>query len=177
MEDFNQLENKKDFRKMIWLIGGIIILALAVTACLLFTRGSKQSFDSKLQNHNTIAAAPTSDSNTTPPLFSKDISTWKSYYWPQKINTHYPSNWKLEEEMNNSGLISGLKIIPPTGILDDTIFIGGNSVRCSQILKYAENKCLKNKIQVPFYTNSRNPDVLSAFDLILQNTILTEEEK
>ena len=54
MEEFDQAENKKDFRRMIWLIGGIIALALVVTAFLLFARGSKQSFDSKLQENVSI---------------------------------------------------------------------------------------------------------------------------
>ena len=175
MEDFDQLENKKDFRKMILIIGGIILLALAVTALLLFVRGSKESFNSKLPNTNTPVSSTTS--GAVQPLFSKDITTWKSYYWPGKINTHYPSNWQLGEEMNKDGLVAGLKITPPTGNTDDQIFIGGTSANCSDILKYAKSKCLKNKIQVPFYTNSKNPEVLNAFDLILQNTILTEVEK
>jgi len=50
-------------------------------------------------------------------------------------------------------------------------------LKCSDVLKYSKNNCLKNKIQVPFYTNSKNEEVLNAFDLIYQNSVLLEEEK
>jgi len=175
MEDFDQLENKKAFRKMVLIIGGIILLAVATTAFLLFRKGSKETFDSETSNPGTLALPASSGGEK--PIFSGDIATWENYYWPGKVNTHYPSNWQFEEEIADNGLVVGLKITPPTDNAEDIIFIGGASAKCSDVLKYSKNECLKNKIQVPFYTDSKNQEVLSAFDLIFQNSILTEEEK
>ena len=159
---------------MFLIIGGIVLAAVVVTLFILFARGSKETFNPALSNPSLNPSPATGAAN---PLFSTDLSTWKSYYWPQKINTHYPSNWQLSEETNKAGQVAGLKITPPTSNPDDTIFVGGASVKCSNLSKYSKSKCLKDKIQIPFYTNSKNQDVLSAFDLILQNTILTEVVK
>jgi hypothetical protein len=174
MSNFDQLENKKDFKKAVLIISGIIILAVIVAIVLVLRKGSKETFNSSTLNSNTPTSPVASNGGS---IFSENIASWTSYYWPGKINTHYPSNWQLEEEKNNSGSIMGLKIVPPTGNSDDTIFIGGASVKCSTVLKYPKSACLRDKIQVPFYTNSQNQDVLAAFDLIFQNTILTEEQK
>ena len=149
MEDFDQSENKRDFGKMILIIGGVVLLAAVVSAFLLLKKGSKDTFNPEVQNPNTLVS-PTIPS-TEKPIFPKDITTWSDYYWPGKINTHYPSDWQLTEETNKDGLVVGMKITPPTGNADDVIFIGGASVKCSNVLKYSKNKCLKNKIQVPFY--------------------------
>jgi len=174
MEDFDQLENKRDFRKMILVIVGVVVVAGAITTFLLFKKGSKNTFDSDTQDPNVLNSELETKEKS---LFSKDITTWKNYYWPGKINTHYPSDWQLVEDINNDGLVVGLKITPLASNVEDVIFIGGDSIKCSDISKYSKNECLKNKIQIPFYTNSKNEDVLSAFDLIFQNTVLTEEEK
>lgn len=175
MENFNQLENKKAFRKMILIIGGIILLAVITTVFLLFRKGSKETFDSEISNPGALVS-PTA-SGGEKPLFSEDIATWKNYHWSGKLNTHYPSDWQFKEEIADNGLVVGLNIIPLTDSIEDVIFIGGVSAKCSDVLKYSKNECLKNKIQVPFYTNSKNQEVLAAFDLIFQNSILTEEEK
>ncbi len=173
MEDFEQLENKEEFRRMLFIIGGIVLVCVIVTAFLLFRKTSKVAVSPDASN--TVASSTTSAKPK--PLFSPDLSTWKNYYWPGKINTHYPSDWQLKEDTNKDGLIVGLEITPPTGIADDMIFIGGDSAKCSSVLKYSKNECLKNKIQVPFYTNSKNAEVSTALDLIFQNTILTEGQK
>lgn len=172
MENFDQEENKRAFKRMIIVIGSVVLVAVAVTAFLIFRKESKETFDADKINSDLIAQ------ETGPKeLFSKDTSTWKNYYWSGKINTHYPSDWELKEKIAENGIISGLEIIPNTGNIEDTIYVGGDAVKCSGIAKYAKNKCLKNTIQVPFYTNSQNPEVQSAFDLIIQNTILVDIEK
>jgi len=86
---------------------------------------------------------------------------------------------ELEEATGNKtkGEIVGLKLVPPTGDPKDEIIIGGRFVSCADAKKYSQNKCLKNKIQVPFYTDSQNTDILSAFDLIFQNALLVESLK
>jgi|GEM_PF-2340846 len=173
--EFDPKENRKDFKKMIFIIVGILVFAVAVTAFLLIRKGSKENFDLVKPNSESLTTSQIPDEKKS--LYSSDISTWKNYNWSGKVNTHFPSNWKIQEDINNVGLITGLEIIPPTENTEDTIFIGGDSVKCSNISKYTESKCLKNKIQVPFYTNSKNEEVLSAFNLIYQNTILTDEEK
>ncbi|MFZ2072647.1 MAG: hypothetical protein WA101_00255 [Minisyncoccia bacterium] len=174
MENSDQIENKVAFRKMLWVIGGIVLLAGIATAILLFRNGSKETFNPQVLNTNTSALQT---SLSEKPLFSEDVTTWANYYWPGKINTHYPNNWLLKEEITENGLVVGIKMIPATGNAEDTIFIGGSLIKCSDILKYSKNQCLKNKIQIPFYTNSTNQEVLNAFDLIFQNTVLTEIEK
>lgn len=173
MED-DQSENKTAFRKMILIIVGVVVLAALTTAFLIFRKGSKETFNPEASNQGALNSPATS---VEKPLFSKDITTWENYYWPGKINTHYPSNWQFVEEVNDDGVISGLKITPPTGNVDDAIFIGGDSLKCSDVLKYPKSRCLKDKVQIPFYTNSKNQEVLTAFDLIFQNTILNEIEK
>ena len=171
MDEFDQVENKKDFRKIIFIIIGVVVVAGGVTAFLLLKNGTKDTFNSDTENSN----IPNSQTLIKEkPLFSQDTKTWTNYYWPGKINTHYPSDWLAQEKMANDASVVGLSIIPPTGNAGDTIFIGGASVKCSDILKYSKNNCLKNKIQIPFYTNSKNEEVLNAFDLIYQNSVLLE---
>jgi hypothetical protein len=174
MED-DQLENKKDFRRMIFIIIGIVVLAGATTAFLLLRKGSKESFNQEGATQNALNSQTASTAEKA--LFSKDIATWTNYYWPGKVNTHYPSNWQVREKINKDGLIVGLEMVPPTGNAEDTIFIGGDSIKCSDAFKYLKSRCLKDGIQVPFYTNSKNQEVLAAFDLIFQNTIVNEIEK
>ena len=173
MDDFDELENKKNFKKMVFLIGGIVILAGVTTAFLIFKKGTNDTVKSDTQNSG-ISVLPTTENE---PLFSNDVSTWKNYYWAGKINTHYPSDWQLKEVIGSDGLVAGVEITPSTNNNEDLIFVGGNSVKCADVLKYSKNYCLKNKIQVPFYSNSKNQEVLSAFDLILQNSILIEDQK
>lgn len=174
-EDFDQLENKQSFKKMILIIGGIVLVSGALTTYLLLKKAANKSYNSETPSSNTVASSTATTS--IKPLYSADLATWKNYYWPGKINTHYPSDWKLQEVKNTDGFTIGLDIMPPTGLAEDTIFIGGDKVKCSSILKYSKNRCLKNKIQVPFYTSTKNPEVLSAFDIIYQNTILTDVVK
>ncbi|MBU0612178.1 hypothetical protein KKA39_01965 [Patescibacteria group bacterium] len=173
MED-DQLENKTAFRKMVLIIGGVVILAAVTTAFLIFRNGSKETFNPETSSQDALNSPTASEEKA---LFSEDITTWENYYWPGKINTHYPGDWQFAEEISKDGIISGLKIIPPTGDTKDIIFIGGDSVKCSDALKYAKSRCLKNNVQIPFYTSSENQEVLTAFDLIFQNTILNEIEK
>lgn len=174
-ENFDQLENKQSFKKMMIIIGSIVLVSGALTAYLLLKKAANKSYNSETPSSNVVASSTAIA--PVKPLYSADLATWKNYYWPGKINTHYPSDWKLAEVKNVDGFITGLDIISPTGIAEDTIFIAGDKVKCSSILKYPKNKCLKNKIQVPFYTSTKNPEVLSAFDLIYQNTILTDVVK
>jgi hypothetical protein len=171
MDEFDEIESKNNFRKMIFLIGGIIILAGVTTAFLIIKKGPKGVAPEEATVNSVL---PTTE---TKPLFSSDISTWKNYYWPGKINTHYPSDWQFKEEVGKDGLVAGLEIVPPTNNVEDTIFIGGDAIKCADALKYSKNNCLKDKVQVPFYSNTKNQEVLNAFDLIFQNTILTEEGK
>jgi len=173
MDEFDQVENKKDFRKIIFIIVGVIVVAGGVTAFLLFRKGSKDNFNSDTQNKSTQSV----QNNKEKQLLSQDLKTWKNYFWPGKINTHYPSDWIFRENIGKDGLVAGINIVPSTGNAEDTIFIGGELLKCSDVLKYSKNNCLKNKIQVPFYTNSKNEEVLNAFDLIYQNSVLLEEEK
>jgi hypothetical protein len=172
--EFNPKENKEDFRKMMFIIGGVILVAGLATAFIVLRKDSKQTFNLNKPVNLDNEVSPTAE---VKPIFSQDITTWKNYNWSGKINTHYPKNWQLKEVMNGTGVIIGLEIIPSTGNTDDTIFIGGDLVKCSTTTKYIKSSCLKNNIQMPFYTNSKNTEVLNAFDLIFQNSILTDEEK
>jgi hypothetical protein len=168
MEELEQIENKKAFRKIIYVIIGVILIAIVTTAFFIFRTGHKETFS---VNENNLSDTGKLGDKT---LYSSDTSTWKNYYWSGKINTHYPDNWVLKEKLGNSGVVESLEIIPPTEQASDTIFVGGD---CSGLSKYAKSKCMSNLIQVPFYTDSQNKEVLAAFDLILSNTILIDIEK
>ncbi|KKQ35959.1 MAG: hypothetical protein US50_C0002G0019 [Candidatus Nomurabacteria bacterium GW2011_GWB1_37_5] len=190
MENFNEIDNKNNIRKMITIIIGLVIVAIIIVIFYVANKNSKQTFNI---NEQIPSSGNTSlDLQQKKDLYSKDISTWNNYFWPGKINTKYPSNWQIEEleyksaaqleleqktGIKKAGEIVGLKITPPTDNLNDVIFIGGRLVSCTDADQYAKNLCLKNRIQMPFYTASLNPDVLSALDLVYQNTILTEDEK
>jgi hypothetical protein len=168
MEEIEQLENKRAFKRMLLVIGIVVVLAGAITAFVLLKKDSKETFNAS--EYNTEQTGNAKDSK----LYSSDTSTWKNYSWSGKVNMHYPDNWTLKEKLGNSGAIDSLEIIPPTDQASDVIFVGGT---CSGLDKYAKNKCMKNTIQVPFYTDSTNPEVQEAFDLILSNTILIDIEK
>jgi hypothetical protein len=170
MENFDQEENKRAFKRMLLVIGIVVVVAGAITAFVLLKKDSKETFNADQVNSNLA------ENQAPKTLYSADTSTWKSYNWSGKINTHYPSDWTLKEKVNTTGAVSGLEIVPPTENVADTIYIGGD-MKCSGITKYAKNKCLKNAIQVSFYTDSQNTEVQSAFDLILENTILVDIEK
>lgn len=175
MEDFDQLENRRILIKNISIISAIVLVCIGLVAFIMF-----QQVPKNVSNPTSVNSSATTTPNVaTKPLFSRDLATWNNYYWPGEINTHYPGDWKLKEDKNSNGIITGLEIIPPTNATEDTIFIGGTSVKCSNtsILQYSANKCLKSSSQqIPFYTNSKNPEVLSAFDFIFQNTILTVQK-
>ena len=174
MQEFDVPENKRDFKKIIWIAGGIAVLAGLTVLFFFLGRGSKETVKvGEISPSDLVApTAPVEEK----PLFSSDVLSWRNYFWPEKINTKYPSDWQLLE-IQTGNVITGLKVVPPTGNPADEIFIGGQSATCATALQYAKNYCLKNKIQVPFYTDSQNEEVLAAFDLIFQNTILTEEGK
>lgn len=171
METFDQAENKKDFKKIIWIVVGVAVLAGFTVLFIFLGRGSKETVTVSEITSSELLGTGTEEEK---PIFSPNVASWLNYFWPERINTKYPGNWQFEE-LKTDGDITGLRITPPTGDPDDAIYIGGAT--CAQALKYSSNKCLRNKIQVPFYTDSQNEEVLAAFDLIFQNTILTEEGK
>jgi len=76
MDEFDQVENKKDFRKIIFIIVGVIVVAGGVTAFLLFRKGSKDNFNSDTQNKSTQSV----QNNKEKQLLSQDIKTWKNYF-------------------------------------------------------------------------------------------------
>jgi len=169
MQEFDVPENKRDFKKIIWIAGGIAVLAGLTVLFFFLGRGSKETVKvGEISPSDLVApTAPVEEK----PLFSSDVLSWRNYFWPEKINTKYPGDWQLLE-IQTGNVITGLKVVPPTGNPADEIFIGGKSATCATALQYAKNYCLKNKIQVPFYTDSQDEEVLAAFDLIFQNTIL-----
>ncbi len=178
MDNFDELENRRTLIKNISIIGGIVLVSAGLVVFILFQKNPKSASSPDTSNLNTtVSPIPASNPSTVAkPLYSSDLTTWTNYGWPGKINTHYPGDWQLQEDKNSNGIITALEIIPPTNNPTDTIFIGGVSVKCSnsKILQYSRNKCLKNATtQVPFHTNSQNAEVLSAFDTIFQNSILT----
>ncbi len=173
MEDLEQIENKRAFKRMLIIISIVVVVAIATTIFFVLKKEKKETFE---QKQDSVSNSQNSQENNKA-LYSSDVSTWKNYYWSGKINTHYPNDWELKEKISSSGAVNGIEIIPPTGNLEDVIFVGGEKVTCTSVAKYEKNKCLRNLIEVPFYTNSKNQDVLSVFDLIIQNTILTDIEK
>lgn len=176
METFDQVENKRDFKKIIWIVVGVALLAGLTVLFIFLGRGSKETIKVGEVSPSDLVSPGTTTEPEKRPLFSPDVLSWGNYYWPEKVNTKYPSNWRLEE-VKSGNQVTGLKITPPTGNPVDAIFIGGQNATCANVSTYSTNKCLRNNIQVPFYTASQNEEVLAAFDLIFQNTILTEEGK
>ena len=191
MESFDDLDNKRDFKKIFIIGGSILLLAIVVTILLLNRKGNKEVVEVGNNLGNGLSV-PTKGIAGETPIFSPEVLSWNNYFWPEKLNLKYPSNWELiemeyknvqqtelEEATGNKtkGEIVGLKLVPPTGDPKDEIIIGGRFVSCADAKKYSQNKCLKNKIQVPFYTDSQNTDILSAFDLIFQNALLVESLK
>ena len=194
MENFNEEDNQRDFKKIFLIGGGILVLAIAGTAYLLY-KNKSDSVLNKDKSNTPYTSSPTGSnlgSSSSTPVYSSDLATWNNYFWPEKMNVKYPSNWELIEmevktarqlEVEKStgkstkGEVVGLKMIPPTGNPADAIFIGGTTETCTSVKKFTENKCLKNKIQVPFYTESTNPDVISAFNEIYKSTMLSEALK
>ena len=191
MESFDDLDNKRDFKKIFIIGGSILLLAVLVTVLLLNRKGNKEVVNVGNNLGNGLSVSTNGITGETP-IFSPEVLSWNNYFWPEKLNLKYPSNWELiemeyknvqqtelEEATGNKtkGEIVGLKLVPPTGDPKDEIIIGGRFVSCADAKKYSQNKCLKNKIQVPFYTDSQNTDILSAFDLIFQNALLVESLK
>ena len=173
MEDLEQSENQRAFKRMFFIISIVVVIAIVTVIFFLLKKEKKEVFEQE----QTSVLNSQENSNENKTLYSADVTSWKNYNWSGKINTHYPSNWNLKEKISSTGVINGLEIIPPTDNVNDVIFVGGEKTTCSSVASYEKNKCLKDLIEVPFYTNSNNKDVLAAFDLIIQNTILTEFEK
>jgi len=179
------------YRLPILISAGVLIVAGIVIVVVTYGKDKKDTFDLG-QTPSSILNESQTNGGGEAPIFSPDISSWNSYYWPEKVSTKYPSDWKLEEiefksaaqeqaeeegDIELRGEIVGLKIIPATNNSSDEIFIGGRFITCADVKNYSTNRCLKNKISVPFYTNSQNEEVLKAFDLIFGNTLLIEESK
>jgi len=164
-------KRKIDYRKVAFVAALVLIAAGATIVFFVSKKAKTEKFETG--NLGNVSESQTTEA---PPLFSSDVSSWNNYFWRNKVNTKYPANWQIEELKKDDEIV-GLKIIPPTNNEEDNIFIGGEGMSCLLAKKYNQNKCLRDKIQIPFYTNSQNEEVRSAFDLIFNNTIITEESK
>lgn len=173
METFDPEENNKEFGKIFWITGGIVLIAASTALFLILGPGSKKIVNEVPQSELIAPATSTEEQKL---LSATDVASFQNYFWPGKVNTKYPAGWELSEILAGDE-VAGLKITPPTDNPADDIYIGGQSATCTSVLQYEKHYCLRNKIKVPFYTNSQNEKVLAAFNLILENTILTEESK
>ncbi|MEK7649435.1 MAG: peptidoglycan-binding domain-containing protein [Patescibacteria group bacterium] len=105
------------------------------------------------------------------------LSDWESYNW-SGISFQYPANWIIEksyyrtpaqEAEGSPAEVVGLYVKPKNQISpEDVIGIGGRQFNCETAGPAIQCKTL---IGIPFYTQSKNTDVLKTFEALTSSVM------